>query len=454
MLIKIHPTIDFKAKCPRDGAELKIEDFVIPSMRCLVSATCPECQSQYYVDLPVSQALWSPVTLDIKTGEAWDPNHVQWFSERLKNSFFNQTETNIVPVVHKFFEADRIIVFNCLDFLYGHCLLKLLNVQRYLEEFPEYGCCVLVPTQLVHLVPDGVAEIWEMPLPIKDGWKWLPSLNHWLKQQILNRQECFLSLVYSHPSNKVYDLRKYVRNLPDFSHKIEDHEPVILFSYREDRLWGRTLPHQQRNIQKLYKRLSAIFPRMLFVIVGFGCQNKITETASKIIDLRVDPRVNKFEQSDDLRWLSYMSIADCVVGVHGSSMLLPSGLARTTVELLPKFRYNNLWQDILLPYGLSDLREAVMKYRFVPGNDDLSDVRTSTVSDVVISVLAHGDRALFWLNFGESDEQVFMPRQPAIRKAGLEYFANSEGDREPYFTRKLKRLLQEFLHYVDILSKA
>ena len=120
---------------------------------------------------------------------------------------------------------------------------------------------------------------------------------------------------------------------------------LLFYLVIEKRDFGvETLTHQQHNIQKLYERLSNIFPDMLFVLIGFGKQNKITATKATLIDLRAD----NFDVELDHLWMAYMKVADCATGIHGSNMLLPSGLAKSTVELLPRSRLGNFFQDILL----------------------------------------------------------------------------------------------------------
>lgn len=445
-MLSIYPTVEFSAQCPNDETKLDVNHVVIPGMRCLADATCPTCGIRYYVDLPVGQAVWSPTILNQSTAETFDPLDITWFSNLLQKGFLNLVDAEIVPIVHKFFDANRIIIVNCLDFLYGHSLLKLLNVQRYLEHSSDLGCCVLVPTQLMHLVPDGVAEIWEFPVPIKEGWRWYPSLQRWISEQLMQRKECFLSPVYSHPSNRVYDLRRFVRNLPDISAQIKQYQPIILFSYREDRLWGRTLDHQQRNLQKLYNRLSAIFPEMAFVLVGFGQQNRIQATQAKLIDLRAD----QFEVECDRLWLAYMSSADCAIGVHGSNMLLPSGLAKSTVELVPRDRLGNTIQDLLFAWDNQDNRDALLSYRMLYGNELISNVQPSSVIDTVVNVLSYARVNSEWFKAGEHggiQENIISLYQDSVFKQAKVYHQSQA--RKPFLKEKTKRFAEMLLTVLD-----
>jgi hypothetical protein len=396
-MIRIYPEIECSAKCPTDGSDLKITGLTIPGMYCLADTVCPTCATSYYVHLPSGQALLSSLIVNQATADIYDPDRVNWFSEPLRQGMLQPEESELIPIVHKFFEADRIIILNCLDFLYGHSLLKLLNVQRYLDSSPDLGCCVLVPSQFVHLVPDGVAEIWEYSVPLAAASKWYPMLALWINEEISKRKECFLCPGFSHPGNRVYDLHRFVRNLPDISQEIARANPVILFSYREDRLWGKTLKQQERNLQKLYHRLNNIFPDMLFVLVGFGQQNQLKANGARLLDLRTD----KFELDRDRLWMAYMSAADCAVGVHGSNMLLPSGLSKSVVDIVSLTKLENAFQDLLFDRTRQNIREVLLLYRFVYGNGILSDVRPSVVTDLVASVLSHGRLNCDWFKASE-----------------------------------------------------
>lgn len=445
-MIRIYPDVEFDAKCPDDGMYLIATSVVIPGMRCLVEASCPACDARYFVDLHVGQAIRSPIVLDQKTGETFDSRDVLWFSNLLKKAYADQDVSSVIPTVHTFFATDRIVILNCLDFLYGHSLLKLLNVQRYLDNFPDIGCCVLIPSQLLHLVPDGVAEIWEFPVPVQDGWRWYHSLQAWIDAQLLTRRECFLSRAYSHPSNRIYNLNRFVRNLPDISNRINQHHPVILFSYREDRPWGRDQSHQQRNLQNLYNRLGAIFPYMVFVIIGFGNNSEICENGPMLVDLRSD----SFCKEQDLLWLAYMQRADCVIGVHGSNMLLPSGLAKSTVAMVPRSRLGNSVQDFLFSSSDHDLRDSLLFYRMMYGNDNLSDIMPSEVADMVACVLSSARYNSWWFQVGEKDEAINCANsvsETEIFQSARTYLYSSLGD--SFIKRKCRQIAERILEMVD-----
>jgi hypothetical protein len=175
-VIKIYPEIDLELRCPHDDASLVIRRILFPGMHCLAEASCPACTGSFYVELPVSHGIKSPASVNRETLEVFDPSGSVWLARSLREGMLDPVQGGPVPSVRKFFHAQRIVIVNCLDFLYGHSLLKLLNVQHYLEKTPELGCCVLTTPQLSHLVPDGVAEIWEFPIAQKDGGMWFTGL--------------------------------------------------------------------------------------------------------------------------------------------------------------------------------------------------------------------------------------------------------------------------------------
>jgi hypothetical protein len=416
-IVRIHPEVDFSPECPRDGTKLTISNVAIPGMRSLVDTVCLQCDSRYYVDLPVSHALWNRVSLDQKTLELYNTREPNWITEPLRRAFLNQESRDLTPIVHKFFHAERIVIVNCMDFVYGHALLKLLNTQKHIEQSPELGCCVLVSPELVDLVPAGVAEIWEFPVLIGEHWKWFSSLRRWVDGYIKQRQECFLSRAYSHPSSRGNDLRRYVRNLPDLSEQLERSNPVIMFCHREDRLWGRTLGDQQRNLQTLLDKLSEIFPGLAFVLLGFGRQNRLHNSAAKLIDLRIE----KFDRVVARNWLAHMQAADCCIGVMGSNMLLPSGLAKATVNLVQRTRSLNFFQDILFTGCDTDVRLAFLKYRFIFGDSTLTDVKVSAVIDAVTSIFAHNERSAYWFTIGDTRQENFTRSNSEVHAQALRY---------------------------------
>ena len=101
-------------------------------------------------------------------------------------------------------------------------------------------------------------------------------------------------------------------------------------------------------------------------------------------------RESRPDRETERRWLGLLRGADLVIGVHGSNLLLPTGLARASIELLPAERYGNALQATL-PSSLDPVT-ALIRHRTLYGSDDLADLAPERVADVAVSVLRERER--------------------------------------------------------------
>jgi hypothetical protein len=182
-MIPLHPTPDAEHLCPYCDVEMQVEGWYIPGMRNLVRTLCPICGRAYYGDLPAGQGLYSPMLLEVDSGVVHDRVGVPWFAAWLRDSFASRNMARLDYRVEQRRQIERAVLLNCLDTLYGHCLLKLLNAEHYLDNSPDLGLIALVPRFLRWLVPEGVAAIWTVDLPLDQGTQW----NDWLAGEVRRR---------------------------------------------------------------------------------------------------------------------------------------------------------------------------------------------------------------------------------------------------------------------------
>ena len=300
------------------------------------------------------------------------------------------------------------MLLNCLDTLYGHSLLKLLNAQYYLDHHPDLDLVVLVPRFLRWMVPDGAAAIWTVDWPLRRGTEW----NDWLAAELHRRLnglvDCWLSVAFSHPYPGDYDIERFTRVQPfpieEWDTRLE--QTTATFIWREDRVWrnlrryersqgvnewlkgklGLTqdpLDEQKERVVAFAQALQETFRQVDFAVVGMGHRGGLP---GSILDLRT------LHMNEDVEreWCERYAQSHVVVGVHGSNMLLPSAHAGAVIELVPGERWTNLVQD-MLPTA-QDAREAMCRYRFLPLNSS-----PTTVAEVTTSLVRYVPRAL--LNF-------------------------------------------------------
>ncbi|MEG4235049.1 hypothetical protein QUA40_23525 [Microcoleus sp. Pol11C3] len=290
----------------------------------------------------------------------------EWLGKPLLNSLQNPQPDKLEIVKEIFKPCNRAIILNCIDHLYGHSLLKLLNAQKHLECNSECGLVVIVPNFLRWMVPDGVAEVWTVPISLKNGQNYYPSFAEFVEEETKRFDEVYVSEAHSHPSQ--FDITQFTR-VP--KHNFEEPETRITFIWREDRLLVNrllfrvlrklnlrqmALPMQNLKIQQLFEKIRLQVPEAKFAVAGLGTKTKFPEWIE-------DYRVDSFNEKIEKEICRFYSESRLVIGLHGSNMLLPSGHAGMTIDLIDE-RWGNFAQDVL--YQERDPRMASFRYRFLP----------------------------------------------------------------------------------------
>jgi hypothetical protein len=233
------------------------------------------------------------------------------------------------------------------------------------------------------MVPEGVAEVWTVNISLNKGQNYYPRLNEFITEECNRFDEVCVSEAYSHPSR--FDITNFSK-VP--KHNFDQEEFKITFIWREDRIWCNVLLFrilrklkllplalifQNWKIQRLFKKVRDALPSANFAILGLG---KTTEFPDWIEDLRV----NSFDEKIEMKMCKAYSDSRLVIGIHGSNMLLPSGHAGMTIDLMPDRgrgktaydRWGNIAQDIL--YQESDPRLASFRYRYLPLQTNIAEL--------------------------------------------------------------------------------
>jgi hypothetical protein len=389
----LHPITEAEHECPYCRARLDVKGWHIPGMRNLADLLCTNCGREFYGDLAAGQALYTPMLLEKATGAVHDPHGVEWFAGWLRDSYTRRTDEPVpFNVREKRAIKKPVVLLNCLDTLYGHSLLKLLNAQYYLDRRADVDLVVIVPSLLAWMAPDGVAQVWSVGLPLGRGTEW----NEWLAREIRRRVEAFdrvsLSHALSHPRPDEFDIERFTRVKPfpldEWDARLE--RPTVTFIWRDDRPWrtqaevapssrggrlrqlvaSQTKPkvRQGELVSELAKALRRDMPALDFAVAGLTKNERSGELPGWVGDLRRATLDDAAERG----WCERYAASHVVVGVHGSNMLLPSAHAGGVVELIGSERWGNFTQDILFR-DTADCRETLFRYRFV---DELTPPHT------------------------------------------------------------------------------
>jgi len=367
-MIKIKPNIEHRSYCPYSGNVLKPVKVLWQGTHVCVVSESPD-GGEVIEELRIGHAAKTPYQIDLakKAIFSGDKYAEELLAKPLLNSLQNP-QTEQLEIYQEIFKSyQRVIILNCVDYLYGHSLLKLLNAQRHLESNPDLGLIVIVQKFLRWMVPDGVAEVWTVPISLKNGQDYYPSFAEFVEKQSQRFEEIYLSEAYSHPSR--FDITKFTR-VP--KHSFDDREKVqITFIWREDRLLVNSflfrvlrklkllqvaLRIQNWKVQQLFEKIRSRLPEAKFVVAGLGTKTKFPKWIE-------DCRVERFNETTEKETCQIYSESRLVIGLHGSNMLLPSGLAGMTLDLI-ETRWGNFAQDVL--YQETNPRLASFRYRYLP----------------------------------------------------------------------------------------
>ncbi len=379
--IRLHPIPETKHECPHCREPLRVRGWHIPGMRNLAELHCPICERDFYGDLAAGQALYTPMLLDKRTGVVHDQHGVNWFADWLRDSFAQRIDTPVpFEVEVRLPVTRRVVLLNCLDALYGHSLLKLLNAQSHLDH--DVDLILIIPSFLAWMVPEAVAQVWLVDLPLNRGTEW----NDWLAREIRRRieplQAVSLSLAVSHPRPGDYDIERFtrVKPFPLAAWEARLERPTVTFIWRDDRTWqvpndnltsatlrrlfaGSSPPvaAQRTLVVRLAEALRREWPTLDFAITGLSEPEKRAGLPAWVKDLRSPTMSAGQERSCCERYAA----SHVVIGVHGSNMLLPTAHAGGMVELIGSERWGNFTQDVLFRED-GDCRETFFRYRFMP----------------------------------------------------------------------------------------
>lgn len=402
-MIKLHPDPYNNFRCPLCGIKLKLNSVVFPGMRVLANLLCENCKEEFFADFPIGHGIYYQFYYSKQSGEIYPKSKLNWFSNCLKktiNSKENHNFHNIYKcrIVRKKKLNNNMILLNCLDILYGHSFLKLLNAQYYIDNYSNFDLVIIVPKILTWIVPEKVQSVIEVDVPLDRGYIWMDEIDKLINNIILDYNKTFLSKTYCQPHYNNYNIQYYLGiepyNLNNL--KVGIKNPIITFICREDRLLSddnnllklfnkisdkfnlsilrKLLILEQRNrIIKLYKLLKRRFDKIDFAVVGKG------KTFSFPLPIK-DLRLENIDEKDERKWCKRYSSSHLVVGIHGSNMLIPSSLSAATLELIPISRLGNFMQEIL-PRGI-EIKDSLFRYRFLPLNCS-SKVLIKTIESMI-----------------------------------------------------------------------
>lgn len=364
-MIEIKPTIFSQftfQTCRRDS--IVMEEVIFLGMHTLARCRCATSQQVFYHTFPTGHACEYPVAFSEDGQQTqYAPEAALWLARPLVNAFFGKTTpVTVQKVVHKTY--DSVVILNCLDNCYGHMLYKLMHAARHLSEHPNLGLILLLPSSLLWLVLEGVAEVWWVDAPLRSLNQRLAGLDAFVKEEINRFERVYLSVAAMRTDTSHVSMRQLTKIAPFPLHRFGALPPTITFICREDRFWtnsqlayylylaavkfkvleairGWFVYGQNRLIRSTVRHIQQSLPQAHIVAVGIGKTGRLGK------DVQDERTVGKVSVATERRWCQCYAASHVVIGVHGSGMLIPSATAAAFIDLIPKHKIPHLGEDII-----------------------------------------------------------------------------------------------------------
>lgn len=347
---------------------------------------CEICKEGFLCNFPIGQAKLLQYKLRKSDNAIFGKTDHIWLTDPLKN-IVNNPIKDLIKFEVKALESNykKVIILNTLDNCYGHSLLAILNLHELIQKKGDYGIIVIVQPSFEWLIPSqGVSEIWKVSLSFNQLKDYYEDLTTNINREIERFDSVSLASTNLCPKNT------NINHLTDVSPYNFDSPPTIprvSFIWREDvnRFWLKSywiygilrklkiasiiLPFQYlRVLLFLYILKSKLNKNNInrkITIVGLGSFGRFP----KFVD---DKRVDNFNKEIETEICKIYAESELVVGVHGSSMILPSAHSGMTVSIMPLKRWGNYIEDIL--FSEVDVRLAAFQKRVVPMNTTIMEI--------------------------------------------------------------------------------
>lgn len=382
-MIKIKPIVSEQFYLPGHFEERAVvEEIMFAGTHILAKCSYSSLRQYFYHTLPVGHTWQRPVVFSEDGQETYyHPEAKTWLAEPLIKSFLSRHTVAPITIRRDIRKAYRqVVILNCLDSCYGHCLYKLFNAQRHLRQRPELGLVLLIPRSLAWLVPEGTAEVWCVEAPVRQLKQYIPNLDGFVKSSFAAYDKVYLSRAITQLNTFKIDTESFTKVAPFELDDFFKTNPRITFVLREDRFWLTS------RVDYFLYLASVKFNSLLWMKFYFGYRQNhlIRNAAQRIKEQLVDAqffatgigRTGKFGNSikdcrvvgevssaKEKEWAQLYSSSHIVVGVHGSSMLIPTSLAAAFIILMPDYKIAHWGEDVVARHSTPN---ATFLGRFLP----------------------------------------------------------------------------------------
>ncbi len=387
MLIELKPRVSSSVECPHGGGVVTPERVLWHGLHVCAEGRSAKTGRRLVWDLEVGQAVYTPYVVDVETGEFWGAANARaWFGAPFAESLRNPSGEAIPMAVEVRRSFKGAVVLNCIDYVFGHALLKLLNAGALLRDRPEgTGVVVIVQKPLRWLVPEAVDEVWTVELPFGRARAFYPDFDRQVSEQLRRFERVWLSPAHSHPAQ--FDIAPFTGVRP---HGFGTGPYRITYVWRAGRAWRPAgvskafgfrddAARQRCGVMRVFELLRKRVPEAKLTVAGIG------RAGGAFPAWVEDLRVERPTEVDERALCAAYAESRLVIGPHGSNMLLASALAGMTLDLMPPERWGNFAQDVLyqaVPEEAGHPAVRSWRYRFIP-----EETALTTIADVAAGMV-------------------------------------------------------------------
>ncbi|MGI9545057.1 MAG: hypothetical protein ACR2MX_17480, partial [Cyclobacteriaceae bacterium] len=173
---------------------------------------------------------------------------------------------------------------------------------------------------------------------------------------------------YTHLDHSQLPLEQYVKVRPLAVSDYTRSPVQFTFVLREDRFWLSNqwdhflwlfwikfqkpgwlgwyfLNRQKKKVIRTISKIRKELPGASFSLVGLGTWGTFPEDIT-------DLRKNHLSFEEEQQWCAVYAKSQVIIGVHGSSMLIPTALAGGYINLIPRYKLPHQMEDILMQHPL------------------------------------------------------------------------------------------------------
>lgn len=373
-MIDLLPVPHDRFDCPCGNAVMETFGFHLPGMFPWVRTRCPHCNGEFLAHLHTGFCKGPQILFEPASGAVQATFVPPWYKNFAAGGL--RSLGSPPPAVTRRAKrplGDDVLLVNCLDPVYGHCLHRLFSIDAYRARGFTGSILAVVPHFLAWMIPEEVDEAWIVHTPLRACHLANAAVAQMTDELMRSAGRLrYADMAYGH----TVDIARYAGVSPFAVHGDGSVSPPrITLNWREDRCWtarNDTLPADDAVARQLelyvllLEKLREHAPDLDAAVTGYGRSGRFPPWVA-------DLRLVEHDADTERGWARRYAASHLVFGVHGSNMIVPASLALGALEIVE----TRFWPHILVTWewvNRMPATQALSNYRQLAASTSVSDV--------------------------------------------------------------------------------